>query len=205
MNHTRHVAFGAVMALAIASSTMVMAAQQPSPGQADRPPATSQVPPPAPSPASPGTQSRAAAQQITVTGCVQREADYRRSTAAGRGGPAGTGVGVGNEFVLADATMSTGSRPATTPGATSPAPTGTTGSTARAAAYELTGANEAKAETYVGKRVEISGMLKSTDTSPAGGPTASVPGSRDLKLAELEVSTIREATGTCSPSSAPQR
>jgi hypothetical protein len=206
MNRTRYLAFCALLAMSIASSTIVIAGQQPSqtsPAQPDRPPATSQVPPATPSPTSPGSQSRAAAQQITVTGCIQREADYRRATGAGRGGPAGTGVGVANEFVLANAMMSTGGRPGTTPGVTSAAPTGTTGSAASATAYELTGPNEAKAETYVGKRVEISGTLKPTDTNPAGGPTANVPGSRDLKLAELEISTIRETTGTCSTTPQP--
>ena len=50
-----------------------------------------------------GTQD----QQVTVVGCVQREADYRRAQNAGRGRVAGTGVGVANEFILAKAWMST--------------------------------------------------------------------------------------------------
>ena len=39
-------------------------------------------------------------QSITVTGCVMREADCRRTLGAGKGGAVRTGVGVGNEFVL---------------------------------------------------------------------------------------------------------
>ena len=139
-----------------------------------------------------------------VTGCIQREADYRRSTGAGRGGAVGTGVGVANEFVLANAMMSQAgaSSSAATTGAPPSAATGTTGATSNTA-YELTGPNEGRAATFVGKRVEISGVLKPTDTAPAGGATANVPGSQDLKLRELEVTNIRETAGTCGPSTAP--
>jgi hypothetical protein len=141
--------------------------------------------------------------QITVTGCVQREADYRRSRDAGQGGVAGTGVGAGNEFILADASASTspaaGAR-------TEPNPTGTSGSSA-ATAYELTGSNEGQVAQYVGKRVEITGTLKPAEVSaggkPTGGATAGAPpsgvdvASKDLQLRELEIASVREATGTC--------
>src|SRR5688572_5859983 len=50
-------------------------------------------------------QTTATEQQITVAGCIQREADYRKARDAGRGGVAGTGVGAANEFVLINATM----------------------------------------------------------------------------------------------------
>lgn len=134
-------------------------------------------------------------QQVTVTGCIQREADYRKSTAAGRGGAVGTGVGVGNEFVLTSAMMSPAASPSAT-GAGERAATGTTG--AASTAYELTGANEGQAASHVGKHVEITGTLKAMTSTSAGGPTANVPGSQDLKLRELEVSSIRESSGTCS-------
>ena len=138
----------------------------------------------------PSTQTtRAAGDQVTVTGCIQREADYRKATGAGQGGVAGTGVGSANEFVLANASMSGGANTGTT---------GTAGSTSNTA-YELTGPNEGRAATYVGKRVEIMGILKPTDTAPAGGGTANVPGSRDLKLRELEITSIKEGTGACAP------
>jgi len=152
----------------------------------------------APRPSSPSTQtpapstqtSRASGAQVTVTGCIQSEADYRRSSGAGGGGVAGTGVGVGNEYILANAMMSQAGASSST-GATGTA--GASGTTA----YELTGPNEGRAATFIGKRVEITGTLKATDTAPAGGATANVPGSRDLKLRELEIATIKEATGTC--------
>jgi hypothetical protein len=140
--------------------------------------------------------STSSADEITVSGCVQREADYRKAHDAGRGGVAGTGVGTGNEFVLVDASSSASGSSAST--------TGTSGS---AAAYELTGPNEGKVESYINKRVEITGKLKPAEVSATGattgGATAGEPPkgvdvtSKDLKLRELEVSSVRETTGTC--------
>lgn len=146
--------------------------------------------------ASPAQQTPAAAQQISVTGCIQSEADYRRARNQGRGGVAGSGLGAGNEFVLINASMAPAAGRAG-------APTGTAGATVE---YELTGANEKQASTFVGKRVEISGTLKAAEVAagrPTGGPTAGKPpegvdvAGADLKLRELEVSSIKEASGTC--------
>lgn len=158
-----------------------------------------QTPPQSPNqtPSSTAQQTRQASdQQVTVTGCVQREADYRRARDAGRGGVVGTGVGAGNEFVLANASMSGG------------APTGTAGTSSTGTAYELTGKNEGQVQQYVGKRVEISGMLKAAATTasgqPTGGATAGAPPrgvdvtSQDLQLRELEVTSVKPAaSGTC--------
>jgi hypothetical protein len=144
----------------------------------------------------------AADQQVTITGCIQREADYRKAQDAGKGGVAGTGVGAGNEFVLTNASMSKDDKPGTTP-----APTGTAGAATTASAYELTGSNEGQAAKYVGRRVEITGKLKAAETTatgqPTGGATAGQPprgvdvAGKDLKLQELEVSSVRESTGSC--------
>ena len=143
-------------------------------------------------------------QPITVTGCIQREADYRQARDAGRGGVAGTGIGAGNEFVLTNASSAAGARP----GAEPANPTGTAGaSTSGNIAYELTGANEGQVAQYVGRRVEITGRVKAAETGaggqPTGGATAGQPPkgtdvtSKDLKLRELEVTSVREATGSC--------
>jgi hypothetical protein len=131
-------------------------------------------------------------EQVTVVGCVQRESDYRRAKDAGKGGVAGTGAGAGNEFVLINASMASGAMK--------------TGEAA-SMAYELTGPNEAKVASHIGKRVEISGKLKPTETTasgrPTGGATAGKPPtgidvvSKDLKLRELEVASVKEATGSC--------
>jgi hypothetical protein len=71
----------------------------------------------------------------------------------------------------------------------------------------LTGANEAQAAQFVGKRVEIAGKLKAAETGPAGAPTGGATagrppegvdvGGKDLKLRELEVTSIKEVAGTC--------
>jgi hypothetical protein len=155
-------------------------------------------------PAQPGARATTEA-PITVTGCIQKEADYRAAKDAGRGGVAGSGVGAGNEFILANASMSSmSSSPAT---AADPAtPTGTSGASA-GAAYELTGSNEGQVAQYVGKRVEITGVLKPAEVGasgkPTGGATAGAPPSgvdatsKDLQLRELEITSVREATGTC--------
>ena len=151
---------------------------------------------PQPSTPSAARPAAAADQQISVTGCVQREADYRKAQNLGRGGAVGTGLGAGDEFVLAQASTSGAAGPA--------APIGTAGSSA---AFELTGSNEKQASQFVGKRVEITGRLKASAVDaagrPTGGPTAGKPpegvdiASGDLKLRELEVVSIKEASGTC--------
>ena len=149
---------------------------------------------------SPAAQpSSGAAQKVTVTGCVVRESDYRKAQDAGRGGVAGTGVGAGNEFVLTSASISSdsaGAQSAPSPSASGP---GT--------AYELTGSAEGDAAKHVGRRVEITGMLKAAETSaagaPTGGPTAGRPPSgvdvtsKDLQLREIEVQAIKEIGTTC--------
>jgi hypothetical protein len=142
-------------------------------------------------------QASAADQQVTVTGCVQRETDYRRARDAGRGGVAGTGVGAANEFVLINASM----------GVATGTPTGTAGVTGTGTAYELTGANEKQAAQHAGQRVEISGKLKAAEIGPSGRPTGGATAGKppegvdiagqDLKLRELEVSSIRQVSGTC--------
>lgn len=183
----------AIMTGQIAAQSPSQGAQSPASPSAPRP-----APPAAQTPASPSPQVNSASgdQQVTVSGCIQREADYRRSAGAGRGGAVGTGAGVGNEFILANAMMS--------PASTSPSPagagaaTGTAGSSSNTA-FELTGPNEGQAATHVGKRVEIIGKMKASATP--GGPTANVPGSQDLKLREIEVVSIKEAAGACTPSS----
>jgi hypothetical protein len=159
-------------------------------------------------PQTPAGAGSASDQQITLTGCVQKEADYRKAKDSGKGGVAGTGVGAGNEFILTDASPSGAKAGARTGETTSP--TGTVGaSTSGSTAYELTGPNEGQVSQYVGKRVEITGKLKAAETTaagrPTGGATAGPPpagvdvASKDLKLRELEVSSVRESTGTCTP------
>ena len=112
---------------------------------------------------------------ITVVGCVQKESDYRRMNDSGAGGVLNTGLGTGNEYVLVD---SAGDCATLAPGA---------------AAYELTGKGEPGLKEFVGRRVEISGILKGGDLSVDGRAEGGFdPIWRDLKLRELSVSTFRE-------------
>ena len=148
-------------------------------------------------------QAAADSKEVTISGCVQREADYRQSRGAGRGGVVGTGVGAGNEFILIEAAA--GGATAAAPGGASL--TGTTGTAAAAAtAYELTGSGEGQLAQYVGQRVDITGRLKPAEVGaagPTGGPTAGAPPrgvdvvGQDLKLRELEVVSVRPGTGSC--------
>jgi hypothetical protein len=167
--------------------SIVTLAQSAPPTQppATQPPAA-QTPPPA------AQDAKAAAQQVTIIGCVQKEADYRQAKNLGKGGAVGTGAGARDEFVLVSASMAPAS-------ATEPAPTGTAG--AGNQEFEVTGKNEEQLGSFVGKRVEITGKLKAAETkatgAPTGGATAAVPGSSDLKLRELEIVSVKESTGTC--------
>jgi|SRR5688572_16120171 len=148
--------------------------------------------------ATPASQkAESAPQTVTMVGCIQGEADYRKAGNLGRGGTAGTGVGVGNELVLIDATI-------TSAGAPPPAgaATGTTGAAARD--YKLTGANEGKAVQFRGKRVEIIGTIKPAPASPSSArratgdaPQIDVFAGEDLRLPELDVTSVRAMSGTC--------
>lgn len=174
-------------------------------GAAQPPAAGSSAPP---SGAAAAAQERTAPEQtVTVSGCIQREADFRQARDAGRGGVAGTGVGVGNEFVLANAMMASGSPSGASGKTPSGTPGATTGTSAAGNAFELTGPNEGQAAQYVGKRVEIAGKLKAAETSPSGAPTGGATAGRppagvdvagkDLMLRELEVTSIKEVAGSC--------
>jgi hypothetical protein len=139
---------------------------------------------------------------ITLVGCVQREADYRRATDAGRGGPVATGLGLGNEFVLVNAS---GAGTGATTSADADCST-----TSGGEAYELTGRGERDLERYVGKRVELIGMLKHTDTNNAPvGTAGAAPSARpsggfdplgqDLRLHEVEITSVREFAAAPAP------
>ena len=150
--------------------------------------------------------------QTTITGCVVSESEYRKMHDAGRGGVVGTGVGAGNEFILADASTGPASSGASTSARAdasgTPSATGTSGTTG-AMAYELSGSGEGQLSRFVGRRVELTGMFKAAETTAAGqatgGPTAGAPpngvdvGGKDLKLREFDVATVKEAAGSCAP------
>jgi len=142
-----------------------------------------------------GTNTESAT-QITLTGCVVREAEYTKA----RGGALGTGIGAANEFVLSNATTgrtgatanaqiaggvsgstSTGNTPAAT--GTAGTTTGNIGTSASATptlttntgtAYSLTGNRESELALHVGKRVEIVGTVDANTTGAGAAANAGV-------------------------------
>ena len=151
-------------------------------------------------PAAPAAQKEPA-EQVTLIGCVQSEEDYRKANNLGKGGTAGTGVGAGNEFILVAAMKApAGGATAGTAGTAGPTATGTD-------AYELSGDKESELKAFVGKRVEIAGKMKAAETTttgkPTGGATAGTPptgvdiASKDLKLREIDIVSVKESPGTC--------
>jgi MYXO-CTERM domain-containing protein len=139
-----------------------------------------------------GSQSES---PITLVGCIQRETEYRSAQDAGRGGVAATGLGLGNEFVLINA-MVAGTSSASDAAADCSNATG-------GEAYELTGSGERDLEQYVGHRVEVSGMLKHSNSDAAIGTSGAAsaterpsggfdPLGQDLRLREVNVTSVRE-------------
>ena len=152
-----------------------------------------------------GMTGFAAEQTITLSGCVQREADYRRATGSGTGGAGGFGIGLANEYVLINATRS-GASPASRPRegttvndiAAAESPCGAGGGEA----FELTGAQERELARLVGRRVTIVGVLKRGADAPVGTSGTETrtdttglgklnPWDQDLNLQEVEITSVR--------------
>jgi hypothetical protein len=114
---------------------------------------------------------------VSLIGCIQREADYRRQHDSGKGGFLGFGGGLGNEYVLIN-TSGRGSRDC---------------ATARGGeAYELTGSEEGDLKPFVGQRVAITGMRKAAEIDTVTGrPTGGRQAGYDLRLFEVDVDSFR--------------
>ncbi|MGH9370382.1 MAG: hypothetical protein ACRD15_02490 [Vicinamibacterales bacterium] len=154
-------------------------------------------------------------QQVTLVGCIQREAEFRQAAGSGRGGAMGTGIGVGNEFVLTNAKSSTeagaqsaSGTPTTTSGTpeTSTATAGTSGTTSSTTtlssggiAYSLTGDRESELEKHVGQRLEIVGTLDDASDATATGPVSGSASQRVGDLKALTIVSFRAIGGTCTP------
>lgn len=117
---------------------------------------------------------------ISLVGCIQRETEYRRQNDSGKGGFLGFGGGLGDEYVLVNASRGF-------PGVDGDCTTATGGD-----AYELKGSEEEELEAFVGQRVAITGMLDEADVDPATGrPTGGRQAGDDLKLFEVDVESVR--------------
>lgn len=149
------------------------------------------------SPSSPAAQQSTApaGSQVTLVGCVMRESEYRQATDAGKGGPANTGIGRSDEFVLIHAKKGAGPAPATCSAAKG------TGE-----AYEVVGSHEKELEEYVNKAVEIRGTLKGADPFAAqqGAPGAD-PLKQGLKISQVDIASLRPAgqSAAANPPAAP--
>jgi hypothetical protein len=199
--HLFNASAAAVLAITMAAFAQIpLTASLSTTAQAPQPSSPSTPQPPSPStPQSP--QASAASQAgkqpetpVTLVGCVMRETDYRKSNDKGRGGPVATGLGQGNEFVLVNAAK-------LTPGATPPGATGQCGPTTAGEAYELSGNREKELEKLLGRRVEITGILKEAKTTAGAAgqpkPTGGFdPLRQDLKLFEVDVTSFRELSAT---------
>jgi hypothetical protein len=113
--------------------------------------------------------------EVTVTGCVMREADYRKLHDAGKGGVLGSGVGVGDEFVLASATpsMNTERGRRGAPGdRVEGRPAGMNGPARAGRSYTLTGPLEKNLASDVGRMVQVVGKVDKPGTANASAPAA---------------------------------
>ena len=77
--------------------------------------------------------------EVRVTGCVQWEKEYRHDRNEGRGGALGTGVGVGNEFVLTRVKPEGGRK---------------------ATAYSITGDREKELGRRIGQQIQVIGIIE---------------------------------------------
>jgi len=123
---------------------------------------------------------KAEATPIALAGCIQRETEYRQQNNSGKGGFLGFGGGLGDEYVLVNASRGVD-------GVFGDCTTATGGD-----AYELTGSAEDELERFVGQRVAITGTRKEAEIDvETGRPTGGRQAGDDLKLFEVEVASFR--------------
>jgi hypothetical protein len=149
-------------------------------------------------PAAPAQKNAANPETVTITGCVQKEADVlKRNPVAGS-------VGMSDEFVLTNASLAAPSSQAPTTEPPPPAATGTSGSAGNfGIVYRTTGDKESDLKSYVGQRVEINGTFKDKDAMKDAMSSAGA-GGRPGELTpantpEITIDSIKPATGTCAP------
>jgi hypothetical protein len=111
---------------------------------------------------------------MTVTGCLMKEADYRKAHHLGKG--AFGGLGLGDEFVLVEGSCDA----------------------ANGTAYRMTGKEEKELMPFVGHRIEVTGQFdhKRDAKIAAGEVKAKLP-------PEIKIASFREAPATATASAAP--
>lgn len=136
------------------------------------------------------SEDQAQAAVRTYTGCLMTEPAYRRAHNLGSG--AVGGMGLGDEFVLTDVTVSTAKEGAavsepSSSSAVSSSSTATSTCADKGVAYRLTGTAEEKIKGLVGHQLEVQGRLKHADDVTAAG----TPESGKLP-AEVEIVSFRD-------------
>jgi hypothetical protein len=155
--------------------------------------------PPTQPPSQPPSSPAAAAQPadspvVTVIGCVQKE------NAVIKGGAATTAEpGMGDEFVLTNAKLSTGA-PAMDQAPAAGEPSGSPSNFGKV--YRVTGDKEGDLKALVGQRVEISGAFKNAadatkelSTVGTSGRTAGEPSKGNTP--EITIASVKPSTGSC--------
>ena len=142
---------------------------------------------------------REPAHNVTLLGCVMREADYRATYGPGLTGVRGPGIGLKDEYMLVDAKeIPSGSQP-TDEDAAKPCPQH--GATFPAA-YELKGSKEKEIAEYVGHRVVLTGMqhaakVRAVGTAGEFRPTGGFdPLGHDLALFEVDPENFHDVNAT---------
>jgi len=142
------------------------------------------------------SKNESATGSMTVTGCLMKEADYRKAHGLGKG--ALFGAGLGDEFVLVNATNAATSSATTNTTSASASSAGCT-ETGNGQAYRLTGKTEDKLKSLVGHRIEVTGQFDhERDAKTAAGQTnAKLP--PEIKIASYhEVSASDRASSSAS-------
>ena len=145
---------------------------------------------------------------MTVVGCLVRETDYRKAHGLGKG--AIGGLGLGDEFVLVDATAvaasgstaaATGSSPQTP--ATRPSSSAACSEKGTGKAYRTTGQLEERLKPFVGRRIEVTGQFDhERDARTAAGETnAKLP--PEIKIASYREAPAAAGEGSQSANAAP--
>jgi len=143
------------------------------------------------------SSSQGAANQVTVTGCLQRAS----ATAGATGTSGSTSSSSDSGFILTNA-MSGGSS-AASPSSSPSSAAGTSGSSSTSSTYKLD-ADDAKLTAHVGHKVEVTGTIESArpmgNTSSATSSTGSASASASVasNAPKLKVESVRMIAASCS-------
>ncbi len=135
---------------------------------------------------------------ITVVGCVARQSDVLEGATSSPANPA-----MGDEYVLTHASLKSSESPSTGSEAKSEAPAGMQNSFGKV--YRATGDKEDSLKTYVGQRVQVTGMFKDSEDATrelgATGTSGSSAAARPTvsNTPEFTIESVTPTSGSCTP------